>query len=50
MTSDEFDRLNNLSEKIIEHNASVNELKEFNALLDVWGACVEFNLNSGSRS
>jgi hypothetical protein len=44
MTSDEFDRLNSLSEKALNETASRNELKEFNELLEDWNTSVEFNL------
>jgi hypothetical protein len=44
MTSDEFDRLNTLSEKALTETASRNELKEFNELLEDWNTSVEFNL------
>jgi hypothetical protein len=47
MTSDEFDRLNTLSEKALTETASRNELKEFNELLDDWNESVEFNLLLG---
>ena len=50
MTIDEFYRLNTLSEKIVHRTASVNELKEFNSLLDAWGNCNEFNLTLGLRN
>ena len=49
MTTDEFARLNNLSEKAMNETASRNELKEFNELLDDWNECVEFNLINGLR-
>jgi len=47
MTTDEFDRLNTLSEKAMTETASRNELKEFNKLLDDWNTSVEFNLING---
>jgi len=50
MTTDEFDRLNNLSEKALTETASRNELKEFNELLEDWNSCVEFNLINGLRN
>jgi len=49
MTTDEFARLNCLSEKALTETASRNELKEFNELLDDWNNCVEFNLVNGLR-
>ena len=45
MTTNEFDRLNSLSEKALIDTASCNELKEFNALLQDWNTSIEFNLN-----
>jgi hypothetical protein len=49
MTSNEFDRLNSLSEKALTEKAltetaSRNELKEFNELLEDWNTSTEFNL------
>jgi hypothetical protein len=44
MTSDEFDRLNSLSEEALNETVSRNELKEFNELLEDWNTSVEFNL------
>jgi hypothetical protein len=44
MTSNEFDRLNSLSEKALTETASRNELKEFNELLEDWNTSIEFNL------
>jgi hypothetical protein len=49
MTSNEFDRLNSLSEKALTETASHNELKEFNELLEGWNDCDEFNLLNGLR-
>jgi len=49
MTSDEFDRLNSLSEKAMRDTASRNELKEFNELLNDWNKSVEFNLINGLK-
>jgi hypothetical protein len=49
MTTDDFSRLNSLSEKAMNETASRNELKEFNELLDEWNDCVEFNLLNGLR-
>ncbi|NQZ22469.1 MAG: hypothetical protein HRT53_10465 [Colwellia sp.] len=49
MTTDEFARLNALSEKALNETASRNELREFNDLLDDWNNCVEFNLINGLR-
>jgi len=44
MTPDEHERIKILSEKAINHTASVDDLKEFNELLDDWSDCVESNL------
>jgi len=49
MTTDEFARLNSLSEKALNDSASRNELLEFNELLNDWNNCVEFNLVNGLR-
>jgi len=49
MTTDEFARLNSLSEKAMNETASRHELKEFNELLNDWNNCVEFNLINGLR-
>jgi len=50
MTTDEFARLNNLSEKAMNETASRNELKEFNELLEDWNTSIEFNLNYRSSN
>lgn len=47
MTPDEYERIDILSEKAINHTASVDDLKEFNELLDDWNDCVESNLMKG---
>ena len=49
MTTDDFTRLNSLSEKAMNETASRNDLKEFNELLSEWNDCVEFNLLNGLR-
>ncbi|NQZ23642.1 MAG: hypothetical protein HRT53_16525 [Colwellia sp.] len=62
MTTDDFARLNSLSEKAMNETASRNELKElkelkefnefneFNELLEDWNECGEFNLINGLRN
>ncbi len=43
MKSEEFERLNTLSEKAINDIVTPNELKEFNQLLTAWSESVEYN-------
>lgn len=43
MTANEYERLNTLSEKAFNRTASINELREFNALLDQWNNCLELH-------
>jgi hypothetical protein len=45
MTTDEFDRLNSLSEKALTETVTKNELIEFYELLHDWNTSFEFNLN-----
>ena len=47
MTNDEFERMNNLSEKAIQDLASDEELKEFKELVSDWNGSVHFNLYNG---
>jgi hypothetical protein len=50
MTNDEFERLNYLSEKAITETATLNELREFKRLMDLWNMFYEFNLlNNGVK-
>lgn len=44
MNSDEFKRLNFLSEKAINGNPTPNELVELNQLLTMWNISTEYNL------
>jgi len=44
MTPDQYERINTLSEKAINHTASLDDLKEFNELLDDWNDFEESNL------
>jgi len=50
MTSNEFERLNTLSEKALNETASRNEMTEFNELLNNWNSCGEFNLMNDLHS
>jgi hypothetical protein len=47
MTNDEFERMNNLSEKAIQNLASDEELKEFIELVSDWNESSQFNINNG---
>lgn len=47
MKADDFERLNILSEKAINDNATLVEMKEFTDLLDEWNSSVELNLFGG---
>jgi len=40
MTKHQFDRLNALYEKIAQLTATLNEMREFNTLLDFWNSSV----------
>ncbi len=44
MDKDKFERLNFLSEKALQNNATNDELKEFNKLHKEWTEPQEFNL------
>ena len=44
MSSDEFKRLNFLSEKAINGNPTTSELVELNKLLTMWNISTEYNL------
>ena len=47
MNQDEFERLNRLSEKVINETVTPHEMKEFFQLLNDWNLSVELNLFSG---
>jgi hypothetical protein len=47
MSLEEFERLNELSEKALNETASEAELKEFSALLASWNASAELRLYGG---
>lgn len=47
MNKDEFNRLNQLSEKALNETATAVELREFSALLEIWNSSVELNLFGG---
>lgn len=49
MTKNDFERLNSLSEKVLNETASPSELKEFYGLFERWNASVKFNLINGLR-
>ena len=44
MHTNDFERLNSLSEKAIGESATEDELKEFNQLLNEWNTSTELNL------
>jgi hypothetical protein len=44
MNTEQFERLNTLSEKAINDTATINELEEFNHLLIAWNQSTEYNL------
>ena len=44
MDAEEFERLNYLTEKSINDNASLREMKEFEQLHNKWNQSEEFNL------
>jgi len=44
MHTNDFERLNSLSEKAIGETATKDELKEFNQLLNEWNTSTELNL------
>ena len=50
MTSEEFRRLNFLSEKAINGNPTPSELVELNKLLTMWNVSTEYNLLINSYS
>lgn len=43
MNAEQLNRLNLLSEKVVDAKASFKELKEFKELLDTWNDSIEFN-------
>jgi len=47
MSLEEFERLNELSEKALNETASEAELKEFSVLLASWNASAELRLYGG---
>jgi len=47
MNTDEFERLNYLSEKSLNETATDVELKEFSQLLDTWNSSAELKLFGG---
>ena len=47
MNKDEFNRLNQLSEKALNETATDVEMREFTALLAIWNSSVELNLFGG---
>lgn len=47
MNQDQFERLNHLSEKSLNENATPQEIREFSQLLNDWNLSVELNLFSG---
>jgi hypothetical protein len=47
MNQDQFERLNHLSEKSLNENATPQEMREFSQLLNDWNLSVELNLFSG---
>jgi hypothetical protein len=44
MTTEEFKRLNTLSEKAMANIATPNELEEFRQLLNIWSNSPKYNL------
>lgn len=51
MNAEQLNRLNFLSEKVVNTSASFNELTEFKELLNKWNDSIELNsLNSSSTS
>lgn len=47
MNADDFDRLNELSLKTLNNDATHTELIEFSNLLKMWNVATEFNLFNG---
>jgi len=47
MKTEEFERLNALSEKAMDDIATPNELEEFKQLLITWNESAEYNLLQG---
>ena len=47
MDTNEFNRLNLLSEKVLHDTATSTELDEFNQLLSIWNTATELNLFNG---
>lgn len=47
METEEFERLNVLSEKAINDTATANELEEFSQLLIAWNESTEYNILHG---
>lgn len=44
MTYEEFDRYNMLADKVIEPDVTIEELKEFNSLLEIWSTSTQIDL------
>ena len=47
MSTDKYERLNFLSEKVLNETATASEITEFNGLLSEWNSSVELNLFGG---
>jgi len=47
MKQNDYDRLTYLSEKSLYEKISIEELEEFNQLMDDWSQSTEFNLLQG---
>lgn len=48
MKTEEYERLNSLSEKAINETLTPSELNEFKLLLTIWNDYTEYNLLQGS--
>ena len=44
MTYEEFDRYKMLADKVTEPDVTVEELKEFNSLLEIWSTSTQYDL------
>ena len=44
MTQEEYERFNQLSEKVLSQKSSLEEENEFHKLLRLWNDSVEFNI------
>ena len=47
MTNADFDRINTLSEKVLNSTATNNEIDEFSELVKIWNSSQEFNIVFG---